>query len=78
MNETKLTQAFVTALAIPVEQVVPDLGYGQIKQWDSTAHMVLIAELETVFDVMLDTDDIIDMSSYAKARQILSRYGVVF
>lgn len=78
MNNTKLTQAFVTALAIPAYQVVPELGYGQIKQWDSTAHMVLIAELETVFDVMLDTDDIIDLSSYDKARQILSRYGVTF
>lgn len=78
MNNTKLTQAFVTALAIPADQVVPELGYGQIKQWDSTAHMVLIAELETVFDVMLDTDDIIDLSSYDKARQILSRYGVTF
>ena len=78
MNNTKLTQAFVSALAIPADQVVPELGYGQIKQWDSTAHMVLIAELETVFDVMLDTDDIIDLSSYDKARQILSRYGVAF
>lgn len=78
MNTTKLTQAFVTALAIPAEQVVPELGYGQIKQWDSTAHMILIAELENVFDVMLDTDDIIDMSSYDKARQILTKYGVQF
>lgn len=78
MNTTKLTQAFVTALAIPAEQVVLELGYGQIKEWDSTAHMILIAELENVFDVMLDTDDIIDMSSYDKARQILTKYGVKF
>jgi acyl carrier protein len=78
MNNAKLIQAFVTALAIPVEQVVPELGYGQIKEWDSTAHMMLIAELETIFDVMLDTDDIIDMSSYEKARQILTKYGVQF
>lgn len=78
MNNTKLTQAFATALAIPVEQVVPELGYGQIKQWDSTAHMILIAELENTFEVMLDTDDIIDMSSYEKTRQILEKYGVAF
>lgn len=78
MNNAKLIQAFVTALAIPVEQVVPELGYGQIKEWDSTAHMMLIAELETIFDVMLDTDDIIDMSSYEKAKQILTKYGVQF
>lgn len=78
MNNTKLTQAFATALAIPEELVVPELSYGKIKQWDSTAHMILIAELENIFDVMLDTDDIIDMSSYEKTRQILEKYGVTF
>jgi len=78
LNNAKLTQAFVTALAIPAEQIVPELGYGKIRQWDSTAHMILIAELENVFDVMLDTDDIIDMSSVAKAKVILNKYGVSF
>ena len=40
--------------------------------------MVLIAELENVFDVMLDTDDIIDMSSVAQAKLILQKYDVSF
>lgn len=78
MNNEKLIKAFVTALAIPVEQVVPELGYGKIKEWDSTAHMILIAELENEFNVMLDTDDIIDMSSFEKAIQILTKYGIEF
>lgn len=78
MNNTKLTQAFVTALGIPDAQVVTELAYGKITQWDSTAHMILIAELENVFEVMLDTDEIIDLSSYQKAKEILSRYGIEF
>jgi len=40
--------------------------------------MILIAELEDQFDVMLDTDDIIDMSSVAQARKILAKYDVNF
>lgn len=40
--------------------------------------MVLISELENTFDVMLDTDDIIDMSSVAKAKEILAKYDVAF
>lgn len=78
MNNAKLTQAFATALAIPAEQIMPELEYGQIKQWDSTAHMILIAELENVFDVMLETDDIIDMNTVAKANDILNKYGISF
>jgi hypothetical protein len=27
---------------------------------------------------MMDTDDVIDMSSYGKARQILTKYGIQF
>ena len=30
------------------------------------------------FDIMIETDDVIDMSTYGKAREILKRYGVEF
>ena len=74
--EAKFIQAFAQALGIDATSVVDDLKYNTIPEWDSTAHMILIAELENQFDVMLDTDDIIDMSSVKKARQILKRNGV--
>jgi hypothetical protein len=38
--------------------------------------MALIADLEDRFAISLDTDDIVDMSSYAKSLEILRRYGV--
>jgi acyl carrier protein len=40
--------------------------------------MSLVAALENEFNVMLDTDDIIAMSSVAVARQILAKHGVSF
>lgn len=77
-NNEKLVQVFSEALGIESEVVVDDLQYNTIKQWDSTAHMVLVSELEAAFDVMLDTDDIIDMSSVGKAKAILGKYDVTF
>ena len=77
-NNEKLIHLFSEALTIASEQVVDSLQYNTIPQWDSTAHMVLIAQLEAEFEIMLDTDDIIDMSSVAKAREILSRYDITF
>ncbi|MBB5322543.1 acyl carrier protein [Marinobacter oulmenensis] len=77
-NQQVLVDGFATALAIPAEQVTDTLAYNSIPQWDSIAHMTLVAELESRFDVMMDTDDIIDMSSVAKAREILGKYGVTF
>ncbi len=77
-NQEKLVQTFAAALGIEPEKVTDNLAYNSIPQWDSVAHMALVAKLENVFDIMLDTDDIIDMSSVAKAKEILSKYDVVF
>ncbi|MCE4556119.1 acyl carrier protein [Roseateles cellulosilyticus] len=77
-NQDLLRNAFVTVLGLPPEQVSDELTYGSVAQWDSVAHMSLITELEEVFGVMLETEDIIGLSSMVEARRILSKYGVAF
>lgn len=69
-----LNDIFAESLDIPVADVTDDLSYQTIAQWDSTAHMVLIAAIENHYDIMMDTDDIIDMSSVAKAKIIIKKY----
>lgn len=75
-NHRKLVAAFTEALEITSERVTDELEYNSIQEWDSVAHMTLVAALEEQFDIMMDTDDIIDMSSVAKAKEILRKYGV--
>ncbi len=74
----KLISVFSTSLGIPEAAVTDDLQYNSLPEWDSTAHMVLISELENQFDIMLDTDDIIDMSSVRVAKQILGKHNITF
>ena len=38
--------------------------------------MGLIASLEEAFDIMMDTDDIIDFSSFTKGVEILKKYNI--
>lgn len=78
MSNAKLTDCFVESLGVEKEEVVDTLKYNQHPKWDSIAHMTLVAALEDTFDIMLDTDDIIDMSSVAKSKEILNKYGVEF
>ena len=78
MNSEKLRECFSRSLGIPHERVTDDLAYNTLKEWDSVGHMALVVELEGEFDVMFDTDDILGMSTVAKAREILTRYGVNF
>ena len=77
-NKDTLYQAFASSLNIKLSTVTDDLTYNIIPEWDSTAHMLLVSEIEDVFDVMLDTDDIIDLSSVAKAQEILTKYDINF
>ena len=72
----QLRAAFVEAFNLTPDVDVEALEIGQNANWDSVAHMALVAELEARFGVMLETDDLIEMSSYSKALEILRRYGV--
>ena len=78
MNEQKLKEVFVGALGIDESQVTDELTYNGIPEWDSVAHMALVAEIDDTFDTMLDTDDVLDLSSFAKAKEILAKYDVTF
>ena len=72
----RLRAAFRTALDLPADAPVDDLHYQDNEKWDSLAHMSLIATIEDEFSVMIDTDDVINMSSFGEAVKILGKYGV--
>lgn len=74
--EDKLRAAFVEALGLPAEIDVSTSRYRETRQWDSVAHMQLVGAIELAFDIMLDTEDVIGMSSYQRAREIVGKHGV--
>ena len=79
-NLEKYRQAFVEGLEIDPDAVnLEDLKYQDIPEWDSVGHMGLISALEDAFDIMMDTDDIIDLSSFEKGMEILKgNYDIEF
>ncbi|MBI4947389.1 MAG: acyl carrier protein [Bacteroidetes bacterium] len=79
MTQTeKLKKAFAEALIIDEALVTDTLKYQSIPQWDSITHMVLVSSIEEAFELSLDTEEIIDLSSVAKAKEILSKKGITF
>ena len=77
-NLEKLKEAFAIALTIDEAKIIDELRYQGIPEWDSISHMVLIAQIEEVFDISIDTDDVIDLSSFLKAKEILNKYKIEF
>ena len=78
MNELKLKQCFADGLGIKIDDVVDELEVFSIPQWDSLGHMALIAELESVFGIKFEADDIIAINTVAQTRSILEKYGESF
>lgn len=77
-NLEKYNQAFCESLEISEDQLA-GLKYQDTELWDSVGHMTLVAAIEDAFDIMMETDDIVDLSSYEKGKQILSeKYNIEF
>lgn len=77
-NLEKYNKVFCESLEIGAEKLA-GLKYQDVESWDSVGHMNLMAELEDAFDIMMETDDIVDFSSYEKGKEILAaNYDVNF
>jgi|TARA_B100000768_G_C11129713_1_gene311226 acyl carrier protein len=75
-NLDKYTNSFIEAFSIPKDKISDKLKYNDIPEWDSIGHMTLMSALEESFDISIDTDDIVDFSSYSKGKEILKKYKI--
>ena len=75
-NVDKYSKIFKTALNISDDKLSENLKYNEIEEWDSIGHMTLIAALEEEYKINLETDDIIEFSSFKKGMSILKKYNV--
>jgi len=75
-NLEKYNEAFIESFGVDEEVLKNNLKYNTIEEWDSIGHMSLMAALEDAFDIMLETEDIIEFSDYEKGKEILKKYDV--
>jgi acyl carrier protein len=76
-NREKYDQVFVECFMVERANLDDELVYQSVDAWDSVGHMAMIAALEDTFDIMMETDDIIDFGSYTKGVDLLAKYDVV-
>ena len=76
MKLEKYNKAFIEGLDINPDSKVDGLKFNEIEEWDSIGHMSLMSALEDAFDISLETDDIVDFSSYEKGKEILKKYNI--
>lgn len=74
--ENRLQKAFIVGLGLAEGVDFCSLHYSKTRGWDSIAHMQLVAAIEGEFGIRMETTDILAMSSYEKAKQLLVNYEV--
>lgn len=75
-NLEKYNNAFVQVFGAKAEELNDNYGKETVEEWDSVHQLSLISELEEAFDIMFDPEDIMEMTSYAKGKELLKKYEV--
>ena len=76
-NKETYKNCFKVSFSLDDDTDIESLEYEKITEWDSIGHMSLMAEIEEVFNISIDTDDIIEFGSYKIGINILKKYKVL-
>lgn len=77
-NLELLNDAFKASFKV-CDNELENLAYKSIDLWDSVGQMTLIANIEDSFDIMIESEDIMDINSYKAAKIILlEKYNIEF
>lgn len=75
-NLKKYNAVFMECFSVDEGVLNENFTYQCVASWDSVGHMGMIAALEDAFDVMMDTDDIVDFGSYTIGIEKMKKYGI--
>ena len=77
-NKEKYKSIFIESLAIDRSKFNENIKYNEIPEWDSIGHMTLMSGLEEGFNIAIETDDIVDFSSFKKGLEIFGKHKIEF
>ncbi|MBO5629709.1 MAG: acyl carrier protein [Aeriscardovia sp.] len=75
-NLEKLNGIFSEVFAVDASALNADFDKNSVEGWDSVHQLSLTSAVEDEFDIMLDAEDILEFTSYNKAKTILAKYDI--
>jgi|ETN01SMinimDraft_4_1059930.scaffolds.fasta_scaffold209630_1 acyl carrier protein len=67
----KIRKTIAKFLSVDEKKIKDETGPGDLAEWDSLAHQGLILELEKVFKLKLEIDDVLEMESLEDIVEII-------
>lgn len=71
----KLDGVIAEALKIAPGEVRDDLAYGSIPSWDSLAHVSLMLQIEAEYDVEIDEDTMVELTTVGAIKEYVGSVG---
>lgn len=75
-NLDKYNQIFAEIFEVESNVLNSEFHSDSVENWDSVTQLTLVNEIEDQFELMLDTDDILNFKSYDEGKRILDKYDV--
>ena len=72
--ENQLSKIFITCFRISIEDSKKNLRMIDLIDWDSLTHMNLIVLIEKEFNIELTGDEIAEMVSFYRIREIIQNH----
>lgn len=74
-NLEKYNRVFCEKLQITEDQL-PTARLKGLPTWDSIGHMTLLAALEDAFDIFIEPEDMLSLTSYEEGKAIIRKCGI--
>ena len=78
-NLEKLNQIFCEVYSVEESALNEDFVNTNVETWDSIHQLSMVAAIEEAFDLMMDAEDILEMTSYENVKKLLAdKYEIAF
>ena len=77
-NLEKYDAIFIDVFAVDKDMLNENFNKENVNTWDSVHQLNIAANIEEVFDVMFEPEDIMSMTSYEIGKAILAKYNIEF
>lgn len=75
----KLNQIFCDVYSVDESALNETFVNTNVDSWDSIHQLSMVAAIEEAFDLMMDAEDILEMTSYENVKNLLkSKYDISF
>ena len=74
--EEKLKEIVAKVLLVDKTNINDQTSRKDLEEWDSMAHLMLVNEIESAYEVMISDDDVTGIETVGDIKKILRKLGV--